>query len=331
MYNVSVIGCGARGRKHADVWADRDDARVVAVCDPDQSRCASLAEQVGAVAYRDWREAVLHDGVDVVSVCAPTNLHADVSCLAAENDRHIFCEKPFALTMEDGQRLLSCLRHHEVVFMPCFQRRDQGVYPKCREFFQAGAFGGPIMFRYTLFMEVRPKTAMHSRSVNGGVVIDMACHIFDLMRWISGSEPQRIYATGRVFGKGKPRLRHIADLAIDEASIELTMRGGHQLQLYLNWGMPEGFPNLANDEWVVGPELAIQQQGNQMQVRYADHTETWPIDVSAGHSRRIDRFVRVLNGEQEQDLTAEDAYIALKLSHMALESIETGKAIEWDG
>ncbi len=331
MFDVSVIGCGARGQKHAEVWNNRYDARVVALCDTDEERLQKLADETGAAAYTDWQDAVLHEGVDIVSQCVPTNMHADVTCLAAENGRHIFGEKPLALTLEGGERIVETVQSNDVVFMPCFQRRDQDRYQKYRDFFQTGEFGGPVTFRYTMFLEVRPKTAMHSKSINVGVVNDMACHIFDLMRWMTDTEPERIYASGKVFGEGKERLAHIEDHAIDEASIELTVEGGHQLQLYLNWGMPEGFPNLGWDEWVVGPELAMQKQGPNMEVRYQDHTEVWPLDESAGHPRRIDKFARVVKGEMEPDLDEEDALLTLQLSHLALESIETGEACELTG
>ncbi len=60
------------------------------------------------------------------------------------------------------------------------------------------------------------------------------------------------------------------------------------------------------------------------------HAEVWPLDGSAGHPRRIDKFTRLVKGEMEPDLDEEDALLTLQLSHMALDSIETGEAYEVD-
>ena len=89
-------------------------------------------------------------------------------------------------------------------------------------------------------------------------VIDMACHMIDIMRLITGEEPERVYATGNVFGKGKPRLLDIEDLAIDEANIEVSFTGDHQLQMYLNWGMPEGFPGTTG-QFLIGPNGLVRE------------------------------------------------------------------------
>lgn len=328
MLNVCIVGCGARGKGHAQEWQKRKNSRVVAVCDALEDRLRALAEETGASAYVDWRDAVLHEGVDVVSICTPSHSHADITCLAAENGRHVFGEKPMALTVEQGEIMLDCTRRAGVVYMPCFQYRDMGVYRRYRELFQAHRFGGPVVFRFTDIREVRPKTAMHSRSANGGPIVDMACHVFDLMRWITGEEAIRVYASGGVFGKGKPRLAEIADLAIDQAVVEVTMRGGHQLHAYFNWGMPEDFPGVSSEQWMVGPELAARPADGNMEVLCADHRELWPLGENPGTGRRVERMVQAIHGESAPDITGEDALAALRISHMALESIETGQAVE---
>lgn len=327
---VCVVGCGARGSQYAEAWNNRDDAEVVALSDVDPERLKTVAGKYDAAAYEDWREAVLHPGVDVVSVCVPTAFHADVTCLAAENGRHVLCEKPLALTLQDGERMLRSVEANKVVFMPCFQYRDQDIHRLFREFFQAGKFGGPAIFRFAHISEVRPKTSMHSKSRNGGVVIDMACHIFDLMRWITGREAVRVYAGGHIFGKGKQRLAEIKDFAIDEASIEVTMEGGHQLQAYFNWGMPENFPKIGGDRYMLGPELCLRGIAGPppaLEAMFADHRELWPLEPGCGLETRFDKFVEAIQYGIKPDINGRDALEALKISLAALESIETGQAV----
>ncbi|MFW6133342.1 MAG: Gfo/Idh/MocA family protein [Planctomycetota bacterium] len=325
-FNVCIIGCGARGKGHAKTWAARDDARVVAVFDTDAQRAAELAAEHDATAHDSYRDAIAQEGVNVVSVCVPTHLHAEVTCFAAEQGRHVFCEKPLALTVEDGERMLEAVGSNGVVFSPCFQHRDRYLHVKQRELVRDGTCRGPVYFRFTDVREVRPKTAMHRASMNGGVVIDMGCHMFDMMRYITGAEPVSVSATGHVFGRGKQRLAGIDDLAIDEADIQVRMTGGHHMSMYLNWGMPEGFRAPINHQMLVAPNLAVHLAGGEVIVQYADHREAWP-DAASGTHTRVARLVAAIRGEDELDVTGADALVALKMSHAALESIRTGETV----
>ncbi|MBN1556820.1 MAG: Gfo/Idh/MocA family oxidoreductase [Lentisphaerae bacterium] len=323
---VAIIGCGARGKGHAAVWKTTPGAEIAAVCDIDTQRLKALAEDTGAAPYEDWRQAVLHEGVNAVTQAVPSHLHCEVTCLAAEHGRHVFGEKPLALTLEQGQRMAAAVKKHGIVFMPCFQNRDGTAFNKYREVVRSGAAGGPVMLRFSDIREVRPKTAMHRESENGGVVIDMACHIFDIMRYITGEEPRTIFATGNVYGRGKARLEGIEDLAVDEAGIEAVYGGGHRLQMYLNWGMPENFPGIGEPHMLIGPELAMRAAGKDVEVIYADHRETWP-GPDRPQDRRIERFCAAVRGETETDITVDDGLIALRCSHAALESARTGRVV----
>ena len=328
--NVCIVGCGDRGRAHARAWSDRPEARVVAVSDTDPDRSRGLAEETGATAYEDWHEAILHEGVNVVSQCVPSFLHADVTCFAAEHGCHIFGEKPLALTLEQGEQIVESVRSTGVVFMPCFQNRDNWTFRKYREIFRSGELGSPVILRTSGISEVRPKVAMHRKSMNGGPLIDTACHMFDLFRWITGQEPEQVFAAGHVFGHGKKHLEGVTDLAIDEACIEVTYSGGHQLQMYVNWGMPEGFPNVG-DNMILGPNRLLRLAGGSIESRSADgavETIKPPEDgAKPGLGGRIQQFVKAVYQGTDPDVTCEDAMIALRVSHTALRSVASGEVV----
>lgn len=325
-FGVAIIGCGDRGTVHARTWKDRKDTRIISVYDPDKARCARLAAETDARICRSFEEAIKSTGVNIVSVCVPTTYHCEVTCCAAENGRHVFCEKPLALTLEQGRKMLDVIEKTDIVFMPCFQNRDRSTFIKQRQIFQSGILGNPVRFRFADIREVRPKIAMHSQSQNGGVVIDMACHMIDIMRFITGEEPKRIYATGEVFGGKKQRLSEVKDLAIDEANIDVSFSKGHQLQMYLNWGMPEGFPSTSG-QLLIGPNGMVRESAGSFEVVYSDHTETWPLK-NPGTETRIARFADAVTGAAEPDITATDAFIALQVSHAALRSIRDGAPVE---
>lgn len=316
------------GNAHAKAWSARDDAQVVSVCDPLEDRRTQLAESTGASAYDYYRDAILHDGLNVISVCTPVCYHSEIGCSAAEHGIHVLCEKPLALTMEQANAVVQAAKQNNVCLSTSFQYRG---FPKCqkyRELFRGGAFGGPIIARFSDVREVRPKLAMHRRSENGGPIIDMAGHYFDLMRFVTGEEPVSVYAQGFVYGKGKQRLTEVDDFAIDSAAIEVRYGGGHILSVLVNWGMPEGYAGYS-EEVLMGPEMTVRPVGKTLEVLSAGG-EKQEIDVGGGPTGptvRIIGLVEAIRDGKPLEVSGVDGRIALAVSLAALESIETGEVV----
>lgn len=328
--NICIVGCGARGIAHAQDWLKMPGVKIVAVSDTDADRAQTLADAVGAETYTDWQQAILHDGVTIVSQCVPSFLHADVTCFAAKHGRHVIGEKPLALTLAQGQQIVDTVAETGICFMPAFQYRDRWQCQQYRQAYVDGILGSPLTFRFSSIMEVRPKVAMHHRGMNGGVLIDMACHLVDLLRWITEEEPKSVFASGQVFGMGKARLANINDLAIDEAGVLVQFSGGHKLQLYLNWGMPEGF-RAVNENQLIGPNAMLQIKGSDVTLHNQADVETWmpPKDwQEPGMTVRMKRFIEAIQSGNAADITAENGLIALRVSWAALESIETGNVVQ---
>jgi UDP-N-acetylglucosamine 3-dehydrogenase len=329
MFNVCVVGSGDMGSGHANAWKKRSDARVVAVCDVDKARSEKLAAAVGATAYPDLKSVPRDANIQIVSVTTPVCFHSDVACEAARRGCHVLVEKPMALTLEQADAMIRTAKENNVQLSVSFQYRAFSRYVKYRELFRSGEFGGPVFFRTTDVREVRPKLAMHSQSMNGGPLIDMIGHFFDLMRYFTGQEPIQVYAHGHVFGRGKARLSGIKDLAIDAANIQVAFGGGHELSIFVDWGMPEGFPGGIGEEYLVGPNISARPVAGGVELRRAGgKTEVWtPGPQPEGPAARIDGLIKAIQGEAPLEVSGQDGRVALQLSLAALESIRTGKVI----
>lgn len=323
---VAVIGCGDMGTQHARAWQSRTDAQVLTTYDPQEDRSRLLAERVGATACSSYEEAISHQGVSIVSVCVPVGFHSEVACFAAHHGRHVLTEKAIALTTAQAEAMIAAARENDVLLSVSFQYRAFQRNLRYRELFQSGAFGGPVFVHYTDVREVRPKTAMHRQSLNGGPVIDVGGHFFDLMRFFTGEEPQSVYASGHTFGRGKPRLAGIDDLAVDAASIEVRMGGGHVLNLFVNWGMPEGFPG-AGTESFIGPVLSARTVDGQAECTWADRRERLVSDLPdpIGPAARVADIADAIQHGTRLNVTGEDGLAALRVSLAALESVRTGQ------
>lgn len=328
---IAVIGCGDMGSRHVQQWADRPDARVLAVYDPLPERAARAAEATGATAYPTAEAAILADGVEIVSVCTPVTFHAEHAVFAARHGRHVLSEKPIALTREQAEAMVAAARDAAVQLAVSYQYRALARNRKLREMVAAGEFGGPLFVRYTDLREVRPKLAMHRRSLNGGPLVDMAGHYFDLMRFFTGEEPVSVYAAGHVYGRGTQRLASIPedDLAIDAATVEVRYGGGHILSAFVNWGMVEGFPG-RSEEYFVGPRLTARTTGDGLELTHAEGREEWRPDTKDvyGPAARIADLLDALNTGRAPEVAGEDGIAALRVSLAALESIATGRAVD---
>jgi predicted dehydrogenase len=328
--NVAIIGCGDMGRNHATQWQAVEDAQIAAVSDPLDERRDKMVEDTGAAGYPEWKDAILHEGVNVVSVCTPVCCHSEIGVFAAEHGRHVLCEKPIALTLDQADEMIRAAKENNVLLSTSLQYRGFARNARYRRLIREGAFGGPIFVRYMDIREVRPKIAMHRKSMNGGPIIDMAGHYFDTMRYLTGEEPVSISAQGHVFGRGKERLASVDDFAVDAAEILVKMTGGHVLSAFINWGMPEGFKGFGGEEYIVGPVMSARLQGDEVCLRYPDREETFSAKEGnpPGSSVRINDLAAAIREGRQPEVTGEDGRIALSVSLAALESIETGEVVK---
>lgn len=324
---VCVIGCGARGAKHAAWWNERPDARVLSVFDPDETRCRETAENVGARAFGDAIEAMEAEGVHVVSVCSPVSFHREHTVAAAERGLHILAEKALALTLEDGEKMIEAAERNNVMMAVHLQHRLSPHSQHLKALFDDGEFGAVLMGRFDNIAGIRPKRSMHRRSMNNGPVLDMTPHFTDLMRFLTGCEAKRVTATGHIFGADKPGLADIEDLAIDSAEMLVEFDGGHSLSMRVAWGLPDGFGMRAG-QWLVGPHGYAQLVGKQMVIKTSGREEH--LDPRTSGSECVDNLAEAIQGREKISATGKDALESLRVSLAALESIKTGQPVSID-
>ena len=185
---VAVIGVGTMGRHHARVFSELPEADLVSISDSDSVRAHSTAEKFGIRAYTDHREMLEKEKPDAVSVVVPTALHEKVGMDALDAGVNVLIEKPIAATVEEGTRLIEKARAmnkqlmvgHVVRFDPALQALKQKL--------DAGELGRI----YQIFC--RRAGPFPTRIQDVGVVIDLAPHDVDIMRFLAGSNPTRVYS-----------------------------------------------------------------------------------------------------------------------------------------
>lgn len=322
MLKIVIVGSGDMGGTHLRGYAALDDVHVAAVADPDLGRAAALAEAHHVPkTYADYHEAIQTEKPDIVSVCVPAFLHCEVALYAMEHGCHVLCEKPIALTLEDGQHMGEASERLGGRLGVVFQRRYLEVWKEVER--RLPLLGEPLSYQATDFRPIRPKRLMHSRSGNGGPVIDCCVHDFDMAMHLLGPV-ESAYAVGEVFAMGKHELSAISDLAIDTANVSLRFANRHSALLSYCWGLPTGFHDITRTE-ILGPNgmLRIDSGGLEHHMGGGRIETVAGLDTN-GHAAQIAAFVHALRNGRPLPVAPHEALQALRVAHAALQSIASG-------
>jgi scyllo-inositol 2-dehydrogenase (NAD+) len=193
---VAVVGGGRAGALHARNVADyAARAEVVAVVDERAEAAEALAREVGGAAARRSLEEAL-DGValDAVVVSTPTFTHPDLVVRAAEAGKHVFCEKPMALSLGECDEMLAAAEAAGVVLQIGFMRRFQPEFVEARRRIEAGDVGEPMIVKSLTRGPGLPPPWAWELDRSNGMLAEVNSHDFDCVRWLTGSEIERVYA-----------------------------------------------------------------------------------------------------------------------------------------
>lgn len=222
---VCVVGAGRAGTVHAlNLAFFVKGARVAAIADSDPQAAAKLAALVGAPSYPTLSEALEKEDVDAVCIATPTFAHAAAIIEAAEAGKHVFCEKPLCVTLEEADRIEAAVRQHDVIFQIGFMRRFDENYLRARELLEQGAIGEPILVKSVGRGPSLPPEWYCDPKKSNGLLAEVNSHDFDAMRWLMGREISRVYA---VAGNFKcPHYRTQYPHFYDAVIVSLTFEDG---------------------------------------------------------------------------------------------------------
>jgi myo-inositol 2-dehydrogenase/D-chiro-inositol 1-dehydrogenase len=195
---IGLIGAGRIGRVHAATIAYRvARAELAAVTDPIPEAAHSLAEAFRAGAVAPDAQAILNDpSIDAVLICTPTDTHAGLITAAAAAGKHIFCEKPVAMTLEQTDAAVRAADAAGVKLQIGFNRRFDANFARVRRAVADGEVGA-VEIVHIISRDPAPPPVSYIRT-SGGIFLDMTIHDWDMARFLTGSEIVEVYARGGV-------------------------------------------------------------------------------------------------------------------------------------
>jgi len=253
------------GHMHGEVYGVLPDVNLVAVCGLDPTKNEEVAQAHGARTTTSIDDILNDASIDVVDICLPTFMHADVSIRALEAGKHVFCEKPMALTVEEADNMMAAAEKAGKYLMIGHCIRFWPEYTILTSLVETGKLGRLTslnMTRYGQFPTWSWENWLSKEDLAGGGALDMHIHDTDYANFILGTPPS-MEAWGTIDEKGTS---HIYTTMAYPGTV-VSIQGG--------WNLPKGAPFKMAFRAIFENGLAIMD-GGPLTIYYADGTQEVP-------------------------------------------------------
>lgn len=214
---VGLVGYRLMGRAHSHAYRDypfyfgTDIVPVMqAIAGRNEEKVKAAADQMGWASYEtDWRRLIERDDIDLIDISTPNHMHAEIAIAAAEAGKHVFCEKPLALTLDEAKQMLDAVNKAGVVHMVCHNYRFAPAVQYAKKLIEEGRLGRIYHIRATFLQDwlMDPQFPLiwrlRKEISGGGTLGDLGAHIIDLARFLVG-EFSEVVGTMETFIKKRP-------------------------------------------------------------------------------------------------------------------------------
>lgn len=329
MIGVAILGGGYMGASHAGNYAQLGDrVRVKWVCSRPSERARKVAKSVGAVLTPELDDVLRDPEVEVVDVCLPTPLHRDVAERAFAAGKHVFLEKPIALTREEADAIIAAADRSGTLFMVGLVLRFWPEYVELGRRVAAGELGRPrAVSTHRLSPPADWNDWMADRNQSGGVPVDLLVHDFDQMNRLLGT-PRRVLAREPLPGHVLASVEYDGAEGIAEGSMQ--MPGSYPFSSSIRVTCESGVADYnfraapAEDGGNIGAAdpsargLRLYPAGAAPETIEFESIDPWGPEIRY--------FVEcVEQGRRPEDGTGEQARAALLVALAANRSIETAR------
>ncbi|HHY47482.1 MAG TPA: Gfo/Idh/MocA family oxidoreductase [Firmicutes bacterium] len=329
---LAVIGIGAMGQLFSRIFKQMDTVELVAVADVDKNRVEALGKELGVTPYLDYKDILSRPDVDAVAICLPDQLHTEPAIAAARSGKHIFIEKPLALSVEDSQRIIDACNEAKVKLMVGHCLRFDPRFVQAYEAIRRGDIGDVIHARAWRGTSIVNGLRLGGRT---SVAFFLGVHDIDILHWYFNSRVTQVYAMGT--------RKRLVDLGVDDAIFALLkFENGAMASLETSWVMPKTGNQVRSNTLEKGMEIVgtkgmisveaynigIVVQGEQ-DIYYPDVMYSPNLHgVTTGvYTEELAHFVRCLLHDMDPVTTGRDAMEAVRVAEAIEKSLAEGKPI----
>lgn len=314
---LGLIGCGGLGRVHADCVSRIPDGQFVAYSDIHiQAAELALRDFGGDYATTESERIFGDPNIDAVYICTRHDSHASLAIQAARAGKHILIEKPLALNLPDCESIAEAVRETGVRLMPAFKMRYYPLVRKAHEFIPE-----PLVIVGQMMDRRWADEQWAQDPVQGGAnVHSQGCHTTDILRYFSGSEPERIWAAGGTMTHpGHPCIDQcVASIQFQKGNVASWIQGDAGLPPFTSKFFFELFGNGGR---------SVQLSNRLKRATFFDGEKEWveERDEEEGFYLESVDFLRSVLSGQAPPLTVQDGIQATRMVLAADAAIRTGE------
>jgi myo-inositol 2-dehydrogenase/D-chiro-inositol 1-dehydrogenase len=338
---VGIIGSQFEADIHAASFKiASEEAEVVAVASPTPGNAAALAKRYGfSRVFTDYREMLKERDIEMITIAAPNKLHAQMTAECAQTGKHVVCEKPLAMTIEECEQMIHVTRQAGVLLLYAEELFFTPKYLKAKEMADDGAFG-----KIHLVKQSEKHFGPHAAwfwdvdRCGGGALMDLGCHGIAFCYWFLGRPAiQSVYCQmGTYVHADKTR-------GEDESFCILEFEGGAVGIVEDSWGRRGGMDDRIEVYGSDGVTYANLHMGNALPtysengygyaVEKAPSTKGWSYPVfeelwNYGFPQEMRHFARCVRGKEEPQATGEDGLVVMNVMYAAYASAGEGRKIQ---
>lgn len=339
---IGVIGCGKIAQvRHIPEYESNPDAELYGLFDMNQERMQELAEKHHCKAYGSYEELLADPEIDAVSVCVANSAHAAISIAALRAGKHVLCEKPMAITLEECEAMVQAAEEAGKYLMIGQNQRLAKAHRKAKELIAQGAIGRVLTFR-TTFGHSGPETwsidpgknvwFFDKKKAAMGAMADLGIHKTDLIQYLLG---EKITETQAVLTTLDKRDATGGLIGVDDNAVCIyKTEGGTIGTMTASWtyyGAEDNTTVLYGTKGIMrlydDPVYSVQIIGaDGEKVNYEiDQIQTNDNQTKSGV---IDLFVESLVKDTPPEISGESVLSAMRAVFGSIESSETGKLVK---
>lgn len=199
--NACLIGCGRAGMIHARNYKNKiENASIVACVDSIEEAAKVAAVELGAQKVFTDYHAILDDpDIQAVIVVAPTHLHRDIVIDCANAGKHVFCEKPMAMTVKECDEMIETCERNHVKLQIGFMRRFDASFKEAKQLLDSGSIGDLVQIHSNTRGPSKPRPWMYDIKKSNGILAEVNSHDIDAVRWMADCDIDTVYAVAGNF------------------------------------------------------------------------------------------------------------------------------------
>ncbi|UXV37685.1 Gfo/Idh/MocA family protein [Staphylococcus simulans] len=351
---IGIIGCGgiANG-KHLPSLSKIEEVEIVAFCDIEIEKAEYAAEVYGvenAKVYKDYKELLNDNSIEVIHVCTPNNSHKEITVAALDAKKHVMCEKPMAKTTKDAKEMIDAAERNNRKLTIGYQNRFRTDSQYLHKVAERGDLG-EIYFGKAQAIRRRAVPTwgvfLDEEQQGGGPLIDIGTHALDLTLWMmSNYEPESVMGTTfHKLGKKENAANAWGPWNTKEFKVEdsafgfIKMKNGATIILESSWALnslevDEAKCTLSGTEAGADMKDGLRINGEDMGELYTSYIELDNPGVDFYESDKVDEaleeartWINSITNDTEVVVKPQEALVVTQILEAIYESAKTGKAV----